>query len=136
MTESTVDRRTVLAVSGVTAVGVTALLAGCTNGSSPAGSDSASPIASMTDIEVGASRNFSVNGTDMVITRTDDTTVIAFDATCTHEGCLTGPRNGVILCDCHGGEFDTRTGKALAGPVSEPLASIPVTVRDGNIFFA
>lgn len=136
MTESTVDRRTVLAASGVAAVGVATVLAGCTNGAAPAGSDSATPIATLTDIEVGASRNFKVNGTDLVITRLDDSSVAAFDATCTHEGCLTGPRNGVILCDCHGGEFDTHTGEALAGPVSEPLASIPVVVRDGNIFFA
>src|SRR4029450_10130592 len=49
---------------------------------------------------------------------------IAFDDTCTHEECslaegeLDGP---VVVCPCHGSEFDVRTGDVLTPPALEPL---------------
>lgn len=130
-----ISRRAVLVTGGIVALGTTAVLAGCTNGGTPSGS-ATEAFAQLSDLDVGASRNFSVNGTDLVLTRTSETEVVAFDAECTHEGCLTGPRDGVIFCDCHSAEFDTRTGEPLAGPAKKALASIPVIVRDGGIFFA
>jgi len=55
-----------------------------------------------------------------------DGSYFAFDDSCTHEACSfsqEGELHGnVLICGCHGGEFDVRTGAPLAGPVFEPLA--------------
>ena len=49
---------------------------------------------------------------------------VAFDDTCTHEECsLAGGEldDGVIVCPCHGSEFDVRTGDVLTPPALDPL---------------
>ncbi len=49
---------------------------------------------------------------------------IAFDDTCTHEECSLseGELDGaVVVCPCHGSEFDVRTGDVLTPPALEPL---------------
>ncbi len=129
------SRRAMLVTGGVVAVGAVAVLSGCSNGGTPSGS-ATEAIAQLTDLAVGESRNYSVNGTDMVITRVTETEVVAFDAECTHEGCRTGARDGVIFCDCHSAEFDPNTGEPISGPAQTALASIPVVVLDGGVFFA
>jgi len=39
-----------------------------------------------------------------------------------------------IVCPRHGGEFDVRTGKAMAMPAVVDIPAYPVQVRDGAIF--
>ena len=39
-----------------------------------------------------------------------------------------------IVCPRHGGEFDVRTGKAMAMPAVVDIPAYPVQVRDGTIF--
>jgi cytochrome P450/nitrite reductase/ring-hydroxylating ferredoxin subunit len=59
---------------------------------------------------------------------------LAFDGTCTHEECALadGDLDGaVIVCPCHGSEFDLRTGDVLSPPALEPLPVYPVRVEDG-----
>ena len=49
---------------------------------------------------------------------------VAFDDTCTHEECsLAGGEldGSVVVCPCHGSEFDVRTGDVLTPPALEPL---------------
>mgnify|MGYP001474700417 CR=1 FL=1 len=56
---------------------------------------------------------------------------------CTHDdgplgdGMIEGSN---IVCPRHGGEFDVRTGKAMAMPAVVDIPAYPVQVRDGNIF--
>lgn len=61
----------------------------------------------------------------------------AVEDRCTHAGCafsdeadLTGPD---IICNCHGSEFDIRTGAVLRGPAEEPVRSIPVRLAGEDI---
>ena len=71
------------------------------------------------------------------IARVDDR-LYAFDdlCTCTDEPCplsgglLTGT---VILCQCHGSQFDITTGAATAGPATKPLTVYEVQEVDGTI---
>jgi cytochrome P450/nitrite reductase/ring-hydroxylating ferredoxin subunit len=62
---------------------------------------------------------------------------IAFDDTCTHEACslaegeLDGP---VIVCPCHGSEFDVRTGDVLTPPALDPLPIYEAREADGSLF--
>ena len=40
---------------------------------------------------------------------------------------------GRAICDCHGSEFDLRTGAVLRGPADRPIAVFPVAERDGRL---
>lgn len=39
-----------------------------------------------------------------------------------------------IECYLHGSEFDLRTGKPIQLPATEPVATFPVEVRDGDVY--
>jgi len=63
-------------------------------------------------------------------------TYYAFQDACTHEECplSDGDLDGhVVICHCHGGEFDVRTGKPLDGPVYRPLRTFGVTGDGGDV---
>ena len=54
-----------------------------------------------------------------------DHSVRAFLTKCTHAGCRIGANTGKILqCNCHGSQFDAKTGKPLKGPAIKPLQEI------------
>jgi cytochrome b6-f complex iron-sulfur subunit len=58
----------------------------------------------------------------------------ALDAVCTHLGCTVQYQSDrdVIHCFCHGGEYDSRTGKNVSGPPPRPLRSYQArVVADG-----
>jgi nitrite reductase/ring-hydroxylating ferredoxin subunit len=62
----------------------------------------------------------------------------AFDDLCTcagrscplSGGLLTGT---MIMCQCHGSEFDVTTGAVVRGPAARPLNVYEVQVADGSI---
>ena len=61
---------------------------------------------------------------------------VAFDDTCTHEECsLAGGEldDGVIVCPCHGSEFDVRTGDVLTPPALDPLPIYQVREEGGAL---
>ncbi len=56
---------------------------------------------------------------------------------CSHAGCAfseDGEIDGhVVICNCHGSEFDIRTGEVLAPPAREPIAVFPVRHTDRGL---
>ena len=66
------------------------------------------------------------------LVKTGESEVAAFDATCTHLGCLVAwDRQGqVFRCPCHGGVFD-RTGAVMDGPPPSRWRRVATRV-DGN----
>ena len=61
---------------------------------------------------------------------------IAFDDTCTHEECSLSEgelEGAVIVCPCHGSEFDVRTGDVLTPPALEPLPIYEAREDDGSL---
>jgi len=42
--------------------------------------------------------------------------------------------NGTVECWLHGSCFDLRTGKPTHLPATEPVATFPVEVRDGDVY--
>lgn len=60
----------------------------------------------------------------------------AFSAVCTHAGCTVNfdPSSEHFVCPCHGGTYDAKTGRVLGGPPFSPLPSIPVQVRNGEVY--
>lgn len=132
-------RRELLGLSAIGAAGVAVVMTGC----APTGSGAASgtlksgmEVGKLSEVPVGAGRNFEIEGTKMVVTQPTEGTVLAFSAICTHEGCLVGCKNKEILCDCHQATYDMSTGKPTGGPAQEPLQQYPVVVTDGVIYTA
>jgi cytochrome P450/nitrite reductase/ring-hydroxylating ferredoxin subunit len=75
------------------------------------------------DAPEGHLRRVAAGGRAVCVGRLGDAW-IAFDDTCTHEECslAEGELDGaVVVCPCHGSEFDVRTGDVLTPPALEPL---------------
>ena len=55
---------------------------------------------------------------------------VAYDAICPHAGCTVGyaPGAKLIVCPCHGSEFDPSTGAVISPPASRGLTPIHLTV--------
>ncbi len=56
---------------------------------------------------------------------------VAFDAVCPHAGCTVGYSQGakLIVCPCHGSEFDPTTGAVITPPAPRGLTQIHLTVN-------
>lgn len=71
----------------------------------------------------------------ILVTRPALETFRAFNATCTHAGCIvTGVREDQIACDCHGARFDTDTGEPQSGPARSALGKITIEVRGEDLY--
>lgn len=139
-----VERRTVLR-SGLIAGAATA--AGVTAGSvlalarrpagSPADSVSHGPvIAAVDDIVVGSSKSFTMpNGTLAHLLRPAPDTFLAFNATCSHQGCPVSYVGPGFRCPCHGATYD-ENGQVTGGPAPAPLIKIPIKVVEGQVVLA
>lgn len=62
----------------------------------------------------------------------------AIDDTCTHEACSLGTEGfldgTVIICGCHGAQFDVTNGKVLSLPAPTDVASYETKVENGDVF--
>ena len=87
------------------------------------------------DEPAGALRQVEVEGRAVCVGRTAGGWA-AFDDTCTHEECsLAGGEldGGVIVCPCHGSEFDVRTGDVLTPPALDPLPIYEAREENGAL---
>ena len=142
-----VERRTVLQVSGVLAVGGVLAACGGGAGSEPSGaaagvtSDAEGPsgegaaIASVGDVPVGGGV---VNDeVAIVVTQPSDGSIKAFTAVCPHQGCLVSEVvDNEIICPCHDSRFSAVDGAVLQGPATEGLAAASVVVQGDSIVLA
>jgi thiosulfate dehydrogenase (quinone) large subunit len=74
------------------------------------------------------------DGSPDIVVRHRDGSLAAFSALCTHAGCEVQYGSGVLLCPCHGSQFDSSTGAVLQGPAVTPLAPKRVIQRGGSIY--
>ncbi len=74
-----------------------------------------------------------VNGVSLVIVRDGDEWLAAEDL-CSHAACAfstDGEIDGTTaICNCHGSEFDLRTGAVQVPPANEPIAIFPTRVSE------
>jgi thiosulfate dehydrogenase [quinone] large subunit len=91
------------------------------------------PIAQLDSLPLGGAIGFQdAKAGPAILVRTGQQQVAAFSRVCTHAGCLVGydAQAEMIVCPCHGAEFDPRNGaQVVAGPAPTPLPPIGVTVR-------
>jgi nitrite reductase/ring-hydroxylating ferredoxin subunit len=142
-----VERRTVLQVSGVIAVGGVLAACGGGSGSGESGastgtaSGSANPsgdgaaIALVGDVPVGGGV---VNDeVAIVVTQPTDGSFKAFTAVCPHQGCLVSEVvDNEIICPCHDSRFSALDGAVLQGPATEGLAAASVVVQGDSVVLA
>ena len=110
---------------------------------SPSGSPSASAsgapsgggtvIAPAASVAVGSSKSFTgAAGQQAYLLHPTADTFVAFDATCTHQGCPVSFVGPGFRCPCHGATYDA-DGQVTGGPAPRPLTKIPVKVVDGKV---
>ena len=86
--------------------------------------------------DAGAAKRWlpvTIDDLDIVIARTEGGW-FAVEDRCTHAGCAFSEDADLhdfeIVCNCHGSEFDIRTGAVRRGPAERPVRTFPV--REAN----
>jgi thiosulfate dehydrogenase [quinone] large subunit len=136
---------------GVSLSAIGAFLAACSTSATPApatqGTASQAPasqppagqgggsgaLANTKDLGSTASVAFKIpaDGHPGVIVKLADGSFVAYDATCTHQGCTVAYDAGsrLLACPCHGSRYDPAQGaKVVAGPAPRPLAELPIKI--------
>ncbi len=62
----------------------------------------------------------------LLIVHAQDGSFFCTSSTCTHQGCPLGFDHGVIVCPCHGSEFDL-SGQVMRAPAQQPLLTYKAT---------
>ncbi len=146
MSDEQVSRRSVLrgvavtTVAGVAgyAVAATSDAAGAraaTTAANGYGADeqTRSRLAALADIPAGG--GLILDDARVVLTRAEDGEVLAFSATCTHQGCtVSSIEQGLIVFPCHLSRFDLATGAPVSGPARRPLPPVAVEVTGEEVF--
>ncbi len=91
----------------------------------------ADAIVALDQVPVGGAVAVTIDGQPAVIARSQDSTVAAFSARCTHMGCTVAVAGAMLQCPCHGSQFDALTGAVLRGPAGKDLPAIAVRL-DGD----
>jgi Rieske Fe-S protein len=60
----------------------------------------------------------------------------AYQNACTHLKCpvFWNKEESELLCPCHHGKFDVKTGSPLAGPPRRPLPEIQLEIKNGAVY--
>ncbi|HEV2405840.1 MAG TPA: TQO small subunit DoxD [Ktedonobacterales bacterium] len=119
--------------TGAGASATTTTGAGATGGATATGN----AIAQASQVGTNNSASFTIpsNGDPGVLVHLSNGKFVAFDATCTHQGCPVNydPSSQLLLCPCHGAAFDPAQGAAVVqGPAPTPLAPVAINVDNST----
>lgn len=144
----TLNRRT--ALTGIVATSAAVTLAACAAEAEPvqatlpsatvdettAPPESEQLLGKTSEVIVGSGMKYKISDAlTILVTRPAPETFRAFNATCTHQGCIvTGVRENQIACGCHGARFDTDTGEPQSGPARSALGKIIIEVRGEDLY--
>jgi thiosulfate dehydrogenase (quinone) large subunit len=82
------------------------------------------------DVPVGQAASFTdpASGDPSIVIRPSSGTFVAFDAVCPHAGCTVGydPSVKLIICPCHGSQFNASTGAVEVGPAATGLTKLGI----------
>lgn len=99
-------------------------------GGQPAGT----AIGPAKDVPVGGAASFSDprTGDPSIVIQPKAGKFVAFDAVCPHAGCTVGydQSAAVLVCPCHGSQFNAATGAVEVGPAATGLT--PITIAEGG----
>jgi Rieske Fe-S protein len=82
--------------------------------------------------------NYPKTSDPAVLLRTADGQYLAFSRKCAHLGCSVDfdKAQRCLICPCHRGAYDARTGYVVYGPPPRPLDQIILQVRAGGQIWA
>ena len=124
--------------------GATSNPAGTTTTTAPGGATTTTtPVAGTriglaSQVPVGGAATFTdpATGDPGLVLQPSKDRFVAYDAVCPHAGCTVGysPGAKLIVCPCHGSEFDPTTGAVVSPPAPRGLTPIHVAVSaDGSL---
>lgn len=92
-------------------------------------------VGSLGELRIGEAKLIRHGVTPFFVIRTNESSVIAVSAVCTHVRCILNydRERRSIVCPCHDGRFDLR-GNVLSGPPPRSLPSFEVSMREGEVF--
>jgi thiosulfate dehydrogenase [quinone] large subunit len=97
----------------------------------PASGAAGTAVGPAREVPVGGSARFTdpTSGDPALVLRPETSTFVAFDAVCPHAGCTVAYQRAVdlIVCPCHGSQFNPETGAVEVGPAPHGLARIPIS---------
>lgn len=95
-------------------------------------------VCDIKDIPLGGTKAFLIEGSKIpyILIHLEDGTFTAYEQKCTHLSCAVyyQPGSGEIVCPCHEGKFNAKTGDVLAGPPPRPLPKLEVLVKEQLIY--
>jgi nitrite reductase/ring-hydroxylating ferredoxin subunit len=92
-------------------------------------------VAAISDVLPGQLREAQAGENYLVLANVDGS-IYALNDECTHQDCALsdGQLEGdLLICPCHGGAFDVRTGAAKRLPAVAPVTTYPVVVEGDDI---
>ena len=100
------------------------------------GPDEFLPVLDEEDLPQGGMRRVSVNGAEILLSRSAGGAICAISSVCGHFGgpLEQGDREGdTVVCPWHGSRFELCTGRVIDGPAIFPQPLYETRVRDGKI---
>ena len=93
-------------------------------------------VCALADVPSDEGLAVTVGPLDVVVTRAGEE-LFALQDLCSHAAVALSEGEVAdcqIECWLHGSRFDLRTGKPTGLPATEPVATFPVEVRDGDVY--
>ena len=94
-------------------------------------------VAPAAELAKGSVITTEIDGVEIAVVHADDDQFYAVRDECSHAAVALseGEVDGCALeCWLHGSRFDLRTGEPSGLPATEPVATFPVEIRDGDIY--
>jgi thiosulfate dehydrogenase [quinone] large subunit len=122
--------------AGSTAPGTAASSGSGASGASGSASAGAHAVGSASAVPIGSAADFTdpATGDPAIVLHPNGNTFLAFDAVCPHAGCTVqyDPSATLLVCPCHGSQFNASTGAVELGPAATGLRPIPISRGPGN----
>ena len=97
--------------------------------------DGFTPLGSVADLDsAGFLSDKSFAGGPVIAIRDPENAdgVVAFNSTCTHQGCSVDWESSEFACPCHGSKFSA-SGEVTEGPAEEALATYEAKIEDAQV---
>lgn len=93
-------------------------------------------IGKLSELEDGEITAVNVEEQQIAVARIGDE-VFALEDRCSHKECALSEglvENKIVICPCHGSEFELSTGEALALPAKTPVESFGIEVDGEDVY--
>ncbi|HLI08448.1 MAG TPA: TQO small subunit DoxD [Ktedonobacteraceae bacterium] len=116
---------------GSAATGTTT--AGNSASATAGGTPGTNTIAQVSAVPTNSAVTFTIpsNNDPGILIHLENGQFVAYDATCTHAGCPVNydPSQQLLVCPCHGAEFDpAKNGAVVQPPAQQPLTSVTIHI--------